>query len=144
MLPNLIVIGAQKCGTSALHHYLHLHPDICMSAQKELNFFVESKNWSKGLAWYESNFRGKDGKAKIYGEASPDYTGYPAAPGVPARMHSIVPDAKLILMVRHPVDRIISQYIHLRGSGVETRSLSEALKVPYGESVDSNRYLRRS
>lgn len=144
MLPNLIIIGAQKCGTSALHHYLHLHPDICMSTQKELNFFVESKNWSKGLDWYESNFRGKDGKAKIYGEASPDYTGYPATQGVPERMHSIVPDAKLIYMVRHPLERIISQYIHLRGYGIETRSLSDALTISSGDPIDSNRYIRRS
>src|SRR5688572_6261293 len=126
MLPNLIIIGAQKCGTSALHHYIHLHPEICMSAQKELNFFIESGNWSKGLAWYESNFGGKAGKAKIYGEASPNYTDYPGTREVPERMHGIVPDVKLIYMVRHPIERIISQYIHYRRRGTETRSLSDA------------------
>jgi adenylyl-sulfate kinase len=144
MLPNLIIVGAQKCGTSALRHYLHLHPDICMSAQKELDFFVESRNWGNGLAWYESNFRGKDGKAKVYGEASPNYADYPATREVPQRMHSIVPGAKLIYIVRHPIERIISQYIHYRRRGSERRSLSEALKVSDGESLDSNRYLRRS
>ena len=71
MLPNLIIIGAMKCGTSALHRYLGLHPEISMSDEKELNFFIEGMNWEKGLAWYESMFTGK---AKVHGESSPDYT----------------------------------------------------------------------
>jgi len=141
MLPNLIIIGAQKCGTSALHHYLGLHPDVFMSEDKELNFFIEEKNWPRGREWYESNFTRP---AKIYGEASPDYTKYPRARGVPERMHSLIPDAKLIYMVRHPVDRIVSQYIHDRGSGVETRSLSDALKGNGTVPMDSTRFIQRS
>jgi len=109
MKPNLIIIGAQKSGTSSLHHYLNLHPDVSMSATKELNFFVETLNWEKGLDWYESWFTGTQ---KIHGESSPSYTMYPNFPGVPARMHSILPDARLIYLVRDPIERIISHYLH--------------------------------
>lgn len=108
-LPNLIIIGAQKCGTSALHYYLSFHPEVAMSRPKELNFFIKERNWPEGREWYESHF---DPGATITGEASPNYTAHPHFRGVPRRMHSLVPDAKLIYMVRDPVDRIVSQYIH--------------------------------
>lgn len=67
MLPNLIIIGAMKCGTTSLHNYLNLHPQICMSQDKEPEFFVEEKNWPKGLTWYESFF---PYTAKIIGEST--------------------------------------------------------------------------
>ncbi len=51
-LPNLVVIGAQKCGTSGLHYHLGLHPEISMSKPKELNFFIEERNWPRGPDWY--------------------------------------------------------------------------------------------
>jgi hypothetical protein len=141
MLPNLIIIGAQKCGTSALHHYLQCHPDISMSTEKELNFFIEHRNWSNGVAWYESWFTGD---ARVHGEASPNYTNYPAVKGVPQRMHAIVPDAKLIYMVRHPLERIVSHYMHNRWSGLETRSITEALRGRHGGLAEDSRYIRRS
>jgi len=109
MKPNLIIIGSQKCGTSSLHHYLDLHPEVSMSDQKELDFFVDRKNWQKGVHWYESQFTGT---AKVHGESSPSYTMYPNFSGVPQRMHSLVPDARLIYIVRDPIDRIVSHYLH--------------------------------
>jgi hypothetical protein len=141
MLPNLVIIGAQKCGTSALHHYLGLHPDIFMSAEKELNFFILKKNWRLGREWYESNFTGA---AKIYGEASPDYTYYPTHEGVAERMHTVVPDAKLIYIVRHPIERIVSQYMHNRWLGVETKSINEAVRGTATLPMDRTRYVWRS
>ena len=90
MLPNLIVIGAAKCGTTSLHEYLDAHPEIAMSREKELYFFIEEKNWNKGLAWYESNF---DPHARVRGESSPGYTVFPLYQGVPERMAAIVPNA---------------------------------------------------
>lgn len=109
MLPNLIIIGAQKCGTSALHYYLSFHPEVFMSTPKELNFFIRERNWREGREWYESHFTTD---ATVVGEASPNYTAYPHFGGVPKRMHSLVPEAKLIYMVRDPVERIVSQYVH--------------------------------
>ena len=64
-LPNLIVIGAQKCGTTSLHYYLGVHPDIFMSREKELRYFVEEFNWGKGIDWYRSHF---GANASILGE----------------------------------------------------------------------------
>ena len=83
MLPNLVVIGAQKCGTSGLHYQLSLHPEIWMSRPKELNFFIEERNWSRGQDWYRHCF---DARAKVRGESSPNYTAYPQHLGVPERM----------------------------------------------------------
>jgi hypothetical protein len=68
VLPNLIIIGAPKCGTTSLHHYLSLHPQISMSREKELNFFIAERNWSKGIAWYAAQFAADN---KVRGEASP-------------------------------------------------------------------------
>ena len=109
-LPNLVIIGAMKAGTTSLHYYLNQHPEISMSRQKELNFYT--KNWKKGINWYVSQFSSIRGNAKVYGESSPSYTYYPAVSGVPERMHSVIPDAKLIYVVRDPLERIISHYIH--------------------------------
>ncbi len=137
ILPNLIVIGAQKCATTSLHYYLNLHPEISMSREKELNFFVLENNWCKGTKWYKSNFRGK---GKVYGESSPDYTNYPLFDGVPERMRSVVPDAKLIYVVRDPIDRIVSQYVHEYSLGYESRTFEDSLKP-----VDrTNPYICRS
>jgi hypothetical protein len=132
-LPNLIVIGSMKCGTTSLHHYLDLHPEIRMSRPKELKFFVEEVNWSRGVEWYAGHF---DPSAPVRGESSPHYTSYPLWQGVPQRMHSLVPEAKLIFTVRDPLERMVSHYLHLRAFGNEHREISEALRDPS--------YLRRS
>jgi hypothetical protein len=135
-LPNLIVIGAQKCATSSLHYYLGLHPQIRMSRVKELNFFAATHNWSRGIDWYKSNFRGH---ATIFGESSPAYTNYPFESGVAERMASVVPDARLIYLVRDPIERIVSHYVHMYARNSEDRSIDEALG-----SLDGNHYLNRS
>ena len=74
-LPNLLVIGGLKCGTTSLHHYLNLHPEVAMSRPKELNFFVAELNWPLGADWYASHF---DAGTRVRGESSPHYTNRPA------------------------------------------------------------------
>jgi len=125
MLPNFIIIGAQKCGTTSLHHYLDQHDEIVMSKVKELNFFNEELNWSKGLKWYEAHFQGE---GKMRGEASPHYTNYPMSPGVAKRMKEIVPDAKIIYLVRDPVERLISAYLDDVKGYLESRDIGEVFK----------------
>lgn len=135
-LPNLIIIGAQKCGTSSLHYYLSLHPEVFMSHHKELNFFNEECNWGKGLDWYKSNFPVKEG-VKIYGESFPRYTIYPKFKGVSERMYKIIPQAKLIYLVRNPVERLLSQYTDRVRGRLEERSFEEVFNkelVTSGES----------
>ena len=106
-LPNLIIIGGLKCGTTSIHHYLGLHPEIHMSKPKELNFFVEELNWDLGLDWYRGRF---DDRFAVRGESSPHYTNLPYFEGVPERIHEHIPDAKLIYMVRDPISRILSHW----------------------------------
>ena len=127
MLPNLVIIGASKSGTTSLHNYLNLHPQVQMSKEKELNFFIEERNWRKGVGWYESNF---EGDAKIYGEASPLYTKYPRFQGIPNRMTRLIPEAKLIYILRDPIARIVSEYKHRFGVGFESRTFQEVVSGP--------------
>ena len=126
-LPNLIVIGAQKCGTSGLHYHLGLHPEVSMSKPKELNFFIEERAWSRGPDWYRRHF---DPAAKVRGESSPNYTAYPQHLGVPERMHSLVPDAKLIYMVRDPLERIAAHWVHNYAKRREKGDLRVTLSHP--------------
>jgi hypothetical protein len=132
-LPNLVIIGAMKCGTTSLHYYLDRHPQISMSAEKETEFFIEDRNWSRGIDWYVSQF---DAAATVRGETSPNYSAANRYPGVAARMHATIPDARIIYMVRDPVDRLVSHYVHNYSHGREGRSLHEAVK--------DDRYLERS
>ena len=123
----LVVIGAMKCGTSTLHQHLSLHPQISMSRVKELNYFLETGNFSKGEAWYRSRF---DFTRPVRGESSPNYTKWPTFPGVPERMYAQMPDAKLVYILRDPIDRALSHYRHNLSHGREIRPLSEALREP--------------
>jgi hypothetical protein len=122
-LPNLVVIGAAKCGTTSLHEYLDLHPAVSMSQEKELNFFVADKNWSRGLDWYQQQFP----DAPVRGESSPAYTAYPLLPGVPERMAATIPNARLVYLVRDPIDRIVSHYVHRTVNWPNMGSLEDAL-----------------
>ena len=126
-LPNLIVIGAMKCGTTSLHRYLRLHPEIEMSAPKELNYFVQELQLGLGEDWYRSHF---DPRNAVRGESSVHYTNHPRFAGVPERIHALVPAAKLIYMVRDPIERMLSHYVHNRAGGYERLSAEEALSRP--------------
>ena len=136
-LPNLIIIGGLKCGTTSIHHYLGLHPEIHMSKPKELNFFVEELNWDLGLDWYRGRF---DGRYPVRGESSPHYTNLPYFSGVPERIAEHVPDARLIYMVRDPISRILSHWAHAVGAGYETRPMEDALARADQTYVTRSRY----
>lgn len=114
MLPNFIIIGAAKSGTTSLFYQLKNHPDIFMPHRKELDFFVDHQkvgNWDKGQEYYEQLFAGWQGE-KAVGEASPRYTKSPILKGVPERMARIIPQVKLIYILRNPIDQIWSYYNH--------------------------------
>jgi hypothetical protein len=134
-LPNLIVIGGLKCGTTSLHHYLSLHPDVAMSRPKELNFFIAELNWELGRGWYASHF---DPGSPIRGESSPHYTNRPRFEGVAERMRPLVPEARIVYVVRDPIERLLSHYLHNLGGGYDPRPLAEAL------ADDRSAYWQRS
>ncbi|MBA2521920.1 MAG: sulfotransferase [Solirubrobacterales bacterium] len=136
-LPNLIVVGAQKCGTSGLHYYLGLHPEVSMSNPKELNFFIEERNYPRGLEWYERHF---DPAARCRGESSPNYTAYPQHLGVPERMAEVVPDARLVYIVRDPIERITAHWVHNYAKRREKGDLSATLLHPNTSYVSRSKY----
>lgn len=135
-LPNLIIIGAPKCGTTSLHNYLDAHQSISMSRLKEPDFFLDSGGtWHNGLEWYMSHF---DPTAPVRGEGSTKYACLPYSEGVAQRMKATVPEAKLIYLVRDPFDRMASHYVQMKAAGIEARSFTEGALDP------DSRYLAAS
>lgn len=135
--PNLFLIGAAKTGSSALHNYLNCHPDIHMSAEKEPCFFVDSAEldafWpvrahdpvSYSAAAYCAMFANGRG-ARYRGESSTLYSMAPTLSGVPERIRAASPDARIIYLVREPVDRAIKQYWQQYKEFQERRPLDAA------------------
>lgn len=126
MLPNFLIIGAMKSGTTSLHAYLSHHPQIFMSREKELRYFVDGGNWDLGPAWYESQFAGSTGAVAI-GEASPLYSKFPLHPRAPARIRDLIPDVRLIYLLRHPIERIRSHYQHSMFAGRAKGQIEEVI-----------------
>jgi len=120
-LPDFLVIGAQKAGTTALYAYLRWHPGIAGPSWKEVSFF--DRHWWRGEAWYRGQFPLRAG-TRLVGEASPSYLFHPLAP---ERARSLVPGAKLVALLRDPVDRAYSQYQHEVALGREPLSFEDAL-----------------
>jgi len=114
-LPHFIIIGAMKAGTTSLYHYLKRHPEVAMSGVKETNFFLE-RNFPRGLEWYRRQFP-DDGRIK--GEASTNYTKYPAQRGVPGRIYRTLPGVRLIYVLRDPIARVVSHVHHNLLKGME-------------------------
>jgi hypothetical protein len=104
--PTFIGIGAQKCASTWIYDILADHPDVALSHQKEINFF--SYHYDHGLQWYEDNFCAT-GKPVAFGEISPSYF---HEPGVPERLRRHYPKVKLIVSLRNPVQRAISNHVH--------------------------------
>jgi hypothetical protein len=120
-LPDFLVIGAQKAGTTALYAYLRWHPDVAGPFWKEVSFF--DRHWWRGEAWYRGQLPLRTDR-KLVGEASPSYVFHPLAP---ERVYGLVPDVRLILLVREPAERAYSQYQHEVALGREPLSFEDAL-----------------
>lgn len=128
-LPDYIIIGAQKSGTSSLHHYLSQHPDVRAPITKEVHFFdggVDHRfdNFRLGPWWYRSHFPVRVGGSFQTGESSPLYIFDPRVPG---RIRTTTPRARLIAILRDPVERAISHYFHEVRKGRERRSFAQAI-----------------
>jgi hypothetical protein len=128
-LPTFAVIGAMKAGTVSLCHYLDDHPSVFVARGGrfgEPNFFVTEHNWHRGRGWYESLFDGA-GAAAAIGECSPSYTWAHVYRGVPERMARLIPQARLVYVVRDPIARMRSMYMHQVSAGRERRRAEVAL-----------------
>jgi len=127
LLPNFIICGAQRSGTTSLYHYLAQHPDVFMAAKKEIHYF--SRNYNQGVDWYAKHFEGGDTYA-IRGEASPTYLD---TPKVPERIFSLLPEVKLCFILRDPIERAYSSYQHgLTFSQGEPRAFGQVIREPSG------------
>ena len=142
LLPDFAIIGAQKCGTTSLYNYLSLHPYILPSLQKEVSFLGVNK--SRSLNWYRSHFpmattramfRRSLGRNPLVGEASTETVFLPGAPSHAAR---ILPELKLILLVRDPISRAISHYYHDHRWGLVSESIEEAFEIAFN-SIEEDR-----
>ena len=139
LLPNFLIIGAQKGGTTSLFNYLVQHPRILpplgkrtkdgalVAGNKELHYF--DRQFERGIRWYRSHFPLPNylrfGKKFITGEATPDYLSHPHAP---KRVAQLMPQVKLIAILRNPVERAYSHYVHnVTGRVKETRPVEEAI-----------------
>jgi hypothetical protein len=133
-----MLIGAMKSGTTSLARYLSSHPDVFMTRPKEPGFFNPARNWARGQEWYESLFAGSR-PDQARGEASASYTMSPHVPAVPERIAGMVPDAKFVYLIRNPVDRIRSMYMHLVDRGEELVPIADAV-ARRSAYVDISRY----
>lgn len=122
-LPDFLILGAQKAGTTALYAYLRWHPGITGPAWKEVSYF--DRHYRRGVRWYRGHFPIRRGD-RIVGEASPGYLFHPLAP---ERVRATVPEAKLIVLLRDPVDRALSHYHHEVSLGREPLSFEQAIEV---------------
>lgn len=133
VLPNFLIIGAQKSGTTSLYSYLSQHPEIKRSYEKEVHFFdggvdPSEDSFAKGDRWYRSHFplqRDISEGQKVF-EASPLYLFNPLAP---RRIYDLIPEVKLIAVLRNPVDRAISHYFHEQRLHRESLPIMEALQI---------------
>ena len=120
-MPDFLIIGAQKGGTTSALHYLSQHPQIEVAPQKEVHYF--DLNYSQGLSWYQQQFPNPNPDI-LRGEASPYYILHP---DVPRRVAADFPHIKLIALLRNPVERAISHYHHAIKEGLETLPLEDAI-----------------
>ncbi len=124
--PDFIIIGAMKSATSSLHSQLALQPGIFMSTPKEPNFFSDDDQYDKGANWYSDLFK-EAGDNTICGESSTHYSKLPDYPKTINRLKQWKDSYKFIYVMRHPVDRLVSHYIHQWSEGVISSDINEAI-----------------
>lgn len=139
--PNFLVIGAQKSGTTNLCSLLSKHPEIFISDPKEPHFFAKDELYKKGWDWYYSLFENAS-EAKAIGEGSTGYTLHTVFPLAPTRIARDLPDAKLIYVVRDPLERMQSEWMQRRGDGSQAWGFGKTLRrLP--RMVDASCYWRQ-
>lgn len=131
-LPDFVIIGGQRCGTTSLYNYLVKHPNVLPAFRKETHFFTN--HFGKGLTWYRAQFpsglylsyaQRRYGQGFVSGEATPYYLFHPHAP---RRVFEAIPEVRLIVLLRNPVDRAYSHYHHEVRAGVESLSFEDAIE----------------
>ncbi len=139
--PDFIIIGAMKSATSTLHEQLALQAGIFMSTPKEPNYFSDDEQYQKGESWYQDLFNAAD-ENDLCGESSTHYTKLPDYPDTVERMGACLEQPKLIYVMRHPVDRLVSHYIHQWSQNIFKCDINEAINQ-YEELVSYGCYAQQ-
>jgi sulfotransferase family protein len=140
-LPSFIIIGAMKSATSTLYEQLIRQPGIFLPQLKEPNFFSNDEQYALGIEWYSGLFK-EAREADILGEASTHYTKLPTYPQTISRMRKCLSQPRFMYVMRHPVDRLVSQYIHQWSDG-EIRCELDAALERHPELVAYSCYARQ-
>lgn len=132
MLPDFLIIGTMRGGTSSLYKYLGVHPDVSASIRKETEFF--SRYYDRGLDWYQAHFPlARDGarfrSRRMTFEATPYYLLHPL---VPERAADALPNCKIVVMLRDPATRAWSHHAHLTRLGFESLPFEQAIAAEAG------------
>lgn len=135
---DFFVIGAMKAGTTALYYQLRKHPQIYLPAEKEVPFFAIDSLYERGPDWYLREFFSRAEPGQRTGTVSPQYMLYRQ---VPARMHAAFPEARLIAVLRDPLERIRSHYKMMVRAFGEKRPFGEVLQGHYVEGGEYGRML---
>lgn len=141
-LPDFLIIGSPKCGTTSLHYYLDDHPEIFMPKQKELHYFTAEKLLSlnngsgdksvnqfhvKDFEKYQKHFSKSTSQSRILGEVSPSYINYPEI--IPTIKKKLGTNIKIVIILRDPIERAFSNYLHLVREKREELSFYDALNT---------------
>ena len=136
-LPDFLGIGTQKGGTSYLHGLLQQHPHAFLAHPKELHFF--SLHHGQGLDWYANHFAKAKAEQRC-GEITPYYLFHPLTA---ERIHAAIPDVKLIVLLRDPLERALSQYLHSKRLGLEPLELEAAFAAEEQRLADAEAALNQ-
>jgi hypothetical protein len=134
----MLIIGAPKTGTTSLHAYVAQHPDVSMSDPKELRYFWRD-DWRERVDWYASHF---DADRRVRGETTPAYAMWPCRDHVPERASELIPDARLIYVVRDPIERLASHWRQRVADGFSDpfECYTTDLEQPHNPIVCASRY----
>lgn len=136
MTRHLLVIGAQRCGTTYLHTLLDAHPQIAMArpARPEPKVFIDAELSARGREWYVETWFADAGDADVLGDKSTSYLEHPEAAG---RARAMLGDPLALVQLRDPVQRAISNWAFSSDNGLERRPLAEALEAGLAEAPDA-------
>lgn len=140
--PDFFIIGAMKAATSTLHEQLSAQPGFSMSQPKELYFFSDDEVWNQGLDWYASHFDGV-AATDLCGESSTHYSKLPTYPKTIERLAATIPSPRFIYVMRHPIDRLVSQYQHMQLEGEIQESLETALRARSSGLIEYSCYSKQ-
>lgn len=138
-LPNFIIVGTMKSGTTTLWRWLEDQPELALSPTKEPHFF--SREWGRGVDWYTGLFAGAPPE-RLVGEASASYTSPEHAAVVVDRITELLPEVRLICLLRHPIERLRSHVRHEIQRGRERDTLTAAVTRPGNPYVGHSLYGR--